>query len=81
MQDQQHLILALQAKVEGFPEFLERVLRAEEDCKEANVDENDYTVFTGQDLKFEFELVVQNISKKISFIDNQVFRIPPADSE
>ena len=45
---------------------------AEEDCQAANVDENDYTVFTFQDLQFEHELVVQSISKKIAFIDNQV---------
>ena len=38
----------------------------------ANVEENDYTVFTWQDLEFELELLVQNIAKKISFIDNQV---------
>lgn len=38
----------------------------------ANVEENDYTVFTGQDLAFELELVVQAVGKKIAFIDNQV---------
>jgi len=29
-------------------------------------------VFSCQDLGFEFELVIQNISKKIAFLDNQV---------
>jgi hypothetical protein len=38
----------------------------------ANVEENDYTVFTGQDLAFELELVVQAVGKKIAFVDNQV---------
>ena len=50
---------------------------AEEDCQAANVDENDYTVFTFADLEFEHELVVQGISKKLAFIDNQVSRAPP----
>jgi len=45
---------------------------AEADCNAANVDENDYTVFTCQDLKFEFELFVQSISKKLAFLDNQI---------
>ena len=36
------------------------------------MDENDYTVFTFHDLEFEHELVVQSVSKKIAFIDNQV---------
>lgn len=50
---------------------LARVAKAETDCIEANVEENDYTVFTWQDLEFELELVTQAIAKKISFIDNQ----------
>lgn len=44
----------------------------EEECLAANVEENDYTVFTAQDLAFELELVVQAVGKKIAFIDNQV---------
>ena len=51
---------------------LSEVTQAEEECNAANVDENDYTVFTTQDLQFELELVQQSVSKKISFIDNQV---------
>lgn len=45
---------------------------SEGECNAANVEENDYTVFTCQDLQFELELVVQSIAKKIAFIDNQV---------
>lgn len=44
----------------------------EAECEAANVEENDYTVFTYQDLVFELELVAQSIAKKIAFIDNQV---------
>lgn len=57
-------------------EKLAELASAEADCQAANVDENDYTVFTYQDLQFEHELVTQGISKKIAFIDNQVcFRL------
>lgn len=48
------------------------VMTAEKACVAANVEENDYTVFTCQDLQFELELVEQSIAKKIAFIDNQV---------
>jgi hypothetical protein len=48
------------------------VVTAEKACFAANVEENDYTVFTCQDLQFELELVEQSIAKKIAFIDNQV---------
>jgi hypothetical protein len=51
---------------------LAAVAAAETDCNAANVEENDYTVFTCQDLEFELELVVQSIVKKMAFIDNQV---------
>lgn len=46
--------------------------QAEEECNAANVEENDYTIFTVADLEFELELVVQSVSKKLTFIDNQV---------
>ena len=51
---------------------LANVASAEAECNSANVEENDYTVFTCQDLEFELELVVQSVAKKIAFIDNQV---------
>ena len=63
---------SLQERLLPYTELLSIVIKAEEECDAANVDENDYTVFTSQDLAFELELVVQSIVKKISFIDNQV---------
>lgn len=44
------------------------------------MEENDYTVFTCQDLEFELELVVQSVAKKIAFIDNQV-RLPMSQTK
>ena len=51
---------------------LSTVAQVEAESNAANVEENDYTVFSCQDLKFELELVVHSIAKKISFIDYQV---------
>lgn len=51
---------------------LDKISKAEQDCSDANVDENDYTVFTFQDLQFEFDLVRQALAKKNLFIENQV---------
>jgi protein-arginine kinase len=50
----------------------EDVIRAESECMAANIDENDHTVFSCQDLQFELELLVQAIVKRTSFLDNQV---------
>jgi len=52
---------------------LGNVVTAELECKAANVEENDYTIFTSQDLQFELELVMHSIQKKITFIENQVW--------
>ena len=65
------MVQAVQRRMSQLPDLFATVERAEEECLSANVDENDYTAFTSQDLAFELELVVQSIAKKISFIDNQ----------
>lgn len=71
-QEQQEQVQRLETRLPALSEKLAELGGAEEDCQAANVDENDYTVFTFQDLEFEHELVIQGISKKIAFIDNQV---------
>ena len=62
----------IQTRLPTLSEALAQVERAEQNCTAANIEENDYTVFTCQDLEFELGLVTQSIAKKISFIDNQV---------
>ncbi|KAF9779654.1 actinin-like protein [Thelephora terrestris] len=72
LEDQQEHIHALETRIPELTDSLKGVAEAEAACNNANIDENDYTVFTCEDLRFEFELVIQNISKKISFLDNQI---------
>ncbi|KAF9241152.1 calponin homology domain-containing protein [Melanogaster broomeanus] len=72
LEEQQEQVRKIQMRVPGLADALARVAKAENDCITANVEENDYTVFTCQDLDFELELVTQAIAKKISFIDNQI---------
>jgi predicted nuclease with TOPRIM domain len=72
LEEQQRQIESIQTRIPALSEALETVEAAETECVAAKVEENDYTVFTCQDLEFELELVVQSIAKKISFIDNQV---------
>lgn len=63
----------VQERMPDLSEALQNVSTVEMECVAANIEENDYTVFTSQDLEFELGLVVQGIAKKISFIDNQVY--------
>ncbi|KAJ7812911.1 actinin-like protein [Mycena leptocephala] len=69
---QQQSVQEIQTRIPAITDALRRVSAAEAECQAANVEENDYTVFTCQDLEFELELVVQSIAKKIAFIDNQI---------
>jgi len=72
LEGQQRQIESIQTRIPALSEALEVVEAVEAECIAAKVEENDYTVFTCQDLEFEPELVVQSIAKKISFIDNQI---------
>lgn len=66
----------LQTRMPILSDSLHAVAAADSECLDANVDENDYTVFTLEDLRFELELLSQSITKKIAFIDNQVKIFP-----
>ncbi|KAK0201954.1 actinin-like protein [Desarmillaria ectypa] len=72
LEAQQQEVQHIQTRIPALSETLADVASAEAECAAANVEENDYTVFTCQDLEFELELVVQSIAKKIAFIDNQI---------
>ncbi|KAG8708907.1 hypothetical protein FRC09_000974 [Ceratobasidium sp. 395] len=63
---------ATQTRLGPLSGALQDVASVEQECLAANVEENDYTIFTHQDLQFELELVVQSVVKKISFIENQI---------
>jgi chromosome segregation ATPase len=71
LEEQQRQTEKIQTRIPALLDALSTVEAAEAECVAAKVEENDYTVFTCQDLEFELELVVQSIAKKISFIDNQ----------
>lgn len=72
LEDQQQQVEQLRTRLPALSDTLGTVMSAEDECRAANVDENDYTVFTCQDLEFELELLEQSILKKIAFIDNQI---------
>ncbi|KAF8645204.1 hypothetical protein AX16_008031 [Volvariella volvacea WC 439] len=72
LQSQKEQVLDIQQVIPDLSNALATVSDAEAECVAANVEENDYTVFTSQDLAFELELLVQSITKKIAFIENQI---------
>ncbi|CAG8679193.1 16009_t:CDS:2, partial [Dentiscutata heterogama] len=65
-------VKSLSAKLGPLENSLRHIEELDAQCREANVEENDYTVFSIDDLKFELGLVQQAITKKSSFIENQM---------
>jgi hypothetical protein len=41
-------------------------------CREAHIEENDYTIYTYDDLEYAFNLAKSSVDKKLDFIQNQV---------
>lgn len=52
--------------------MLESLVGAEEECTKCNVEENDYTILTSEDLKWELELFTTSLARRVAFIENQV---------
>ncbi|KAF5317553.1 hypothetical protein D9619_013164 [Psilocybe cf. subviscida] len=72
LEDQKTSVTNIETQIPALAEQLSTVAQAEVECNEANVEENDYTVFTCQDLQFELDLLKHSITKKLTFIDNQI---------
>lgn len=53
-------------------DVLEQIQRLDDQCVEANIEENDYTIYSADDLSFDFGLLEQAIQKKLAFIQNQI---------
>ncbi|CAG8582418.1 4830_t:CDS:10 [Diversispora eburnea] len=59
-------------KLKSLENSLSQIEDLNRQCCEANIEENDYTIFSVDDLRFELGLVQQSITKKTSFIENQI---------
>lgn len=72
-QDQKDQALFIQqTKLTPLSGMLDTLSSAEEDCLAANVEENDYTLLTGDDLRWELELFKGAVGKRVAFVENQV---------
>lgn len=72
LQSQLHLVQALTKDFEPLQESLNFIEMLDNECIEAHTEENDYTVYSLEDLKFGLDLVKEAVQKKSAFIQNQV---------
>ncbi|KAK6430560.1 alpha-actinin [Oleoguttula sp. CCFEE 5521] len=53
-------------------QFLEVIAKLDKQCQEANIEENDYTTYTYDELVYELSLVRSSVQKKLAFLENQM---------
>jgi Ca2+-binding EF-hand superfamily protein len=53
-------------------EYLKIIASVDQQCQEANVEENDFTTYTYDELVYELSLVKSSVSKKLAFLENQL---------
>lgn len=75
LQSQLTLVQGLTNSFEPMQESLQMIYILDQECIEANTEENDYTVYSLEDLSFGLDLVKEAVQKKSAFIQNQVRKI------
>lgn len=72
IEDQLRLTQRLSENLEPLDQYLTIIAQIEEQCQEANIEENDYTTYTYEELEYELGLVKSSVSKKLAFLENQM---------
>lgn len=62
----------ISANLEPLDQFLGIISAIDQQCEEANIEENDYTTYTYDELEYELSLVRNSVSKKLAFLENQM---------
>jgi Ca2+-binding EF-hand superfamily protein len=62
----------MSAQLHPLDEYMELIEAVDQQCQEANIEENDFTTYTFDDLVYELSLVKSSVSKKLAFLENQM---------
>ncbi|KAJ3046582.1 hypothetical protein HK097_000722 [Rhizophlyctis rosea] len=65
-------VQGLLLKLEPLNDALKEIERLDGETREANVEENEYTIYSVEDLSFDFGILTQSVVKKSAFIENQI---------
>ncbi|RDL32129.1 Calponin-homology, CH-domain-containing protein [Venustampulla echinocandica] len=72
VEDQLQHVRRLNENLTPLNQYLETIAVVDQKCEEANIEENDFTTYTYDELCYELSLVKNSVSKKLAFLDNQV---------
>lgn len=70
--DQLLHVQRLKSNLPPLDAYLDGIEALDEECQRANIEENDYTTYTYDELRYELSLVKTSVSKKLSFLENQM---------
>jgi len=65
-------LLSKQGELHSLGSQLPAIQAAEQRCDQANIEDNEYSDHTYEDLEFEYSQVTKNFQKKISFVEAQI---------
>ena len=70
--DQLSHVQRLSSNLPPLEEYLEVIADLDQQCQEANIEENDFTTYTYDELLYELSLVKACVGKKLTFLENQM---------
>lgn len=72
LSDQLSHVRRLQGSLPPLSTYLTTLLTLSEKCDEANIEENDFTTYTYDELAYELDLVKCSVLSKVGFLENQL---------
>lgn len=70
--DQYSHVQRLNSNLPPLESFLSTLSSLDQQCSEANIEENDFTTYSFDELSYELSLVKSSVAKKLSFLENQL---------
>ncbi|KAL9112847.1 MAG: hypothetical protein Q9227_002924 [Pyrenula ochraceoflavens] len=72
IEDQLEHVKRLRTSLSPLEQFLETISDLDAQLHEANIEENDFTIYTYDELAYELSLVRDSVAKKLAFLENQM---------
>ncbi|OCK82699.1 alpha-actinin-2 [Lepidopterella palustris CBS 459.81] len=72
VEDQLEHTQQLSKSLQPLDQYLTIIASIDAQCQEANIEENDFTTYTYDELEYELGLVRSSVSKKLAFLENQM---------
>jgi Ca2+-binding EF-hand superfamily protein len=72
VEDQQQHTSQISKNLPPLDQYLGIIQKLDQQCQEANIEENDFTTYTYDELAYELSLVKSSVQKKLAFLENQL---------